>query len=86
MCVQNTGLAKPSLLNLGERVLPWVPTATYLGHELHESGRMEHDTCVKKAMFISKSLEIRETFSFASPVEIIKAVKVYTGSFYGLNL
>jgi hypothetical protein len=74
MCGQNTGLAKPSPLNLGGRVLPWVPTATHLGHELHESGTMEHDARVKRVMFISKSLEIRETFSFASPVEIMRAV------------
>ena len=36
MCGQNSGLAKPSPLFLGGSVLPWVPTATHLGHELHE--------------------------------------------------
>ena len=74
MCGQNSGLAKPSPLCLGGSVLPWVPRATHIGHELHESGTMDHDTRVKRAQFISKSLEIRETFSFASPVEIMKGV------------
>ena len=47
---------------------------------------MEYDTRVKKAQFISNSLEVRELFSFASPIEILRALKVYTCSFYGSNL
>ena len=31
-------------------------------------------------------MEIRENFSFASPVEVISALKVYTSSFYGSML
>ena len=41
---------------------------------------------VKRAEFISKSTDIRETFSFASPVEVLRAVKVFAGDFYGANL
>ena len=61
-------------------------SATHLGHELHETGTMDYDTRVKKAQFISNSLEIREVFNFASPAEILVAMKVYTCSFYGSNL
>ena len=42
--------------------LPWVPSAVHLGHELHESGTMDHDAVIKRAQFIDKSVEIRITF------------------------
>ena len=47
---------------------------------------MEHDAEIKKAMFINQSVEIRETFNFASPNEVILALKVYCTSFYGCML
>ena len=47
---------------------------------------MDYDIRVKRAEFISKSTEIRETFYFASPVEVLRAVKVFAGDFYGANL
>ena len=77
---------KPAPLILGGRELPWVATASHLGHELHESGNMEHDAKVKRAEFIDKSVEIRETFKFASPVEVLQALKIYCSSFYGSML
>ena len=79
-------LVKPEPLMLGNKILPWVETATHLGHELHESGSMEHDAKLKRAEFIDKSMEIRETFNFASPVEVLHALKVYCSSFYGCML
>ena len=79
-------LLKPAPLILAGKELPWVSTATHLGHAMHESGTMDHDTCVKKADFIRKSSEIRETFGFASPVEVLRAVKVFAGDLYGSNL
>ena len=57
-----------------------------LGHELHKSGIKEHDAKVKRAEFIGKSVEVRETFQFASPVEVLQALKVYCSSFYGSML
>ena len=86
MSGQKTQQSKPAPVTLCGRMLPYVPTATHLGHELHESGTMEFDTRVKRAQFISNSLEVRELFSFASPLEILTAQKVYTCSFYGSNL
>ena len=47
---------------------------------------MEHDAEVKRAIFIGNSVEIRESFRFASPVEILYAMKVYCSSFYGSML
>ena len=47
---------------------------------------MEHDASIKRSIFIQKSVDIRETFSFASPVEIISAFKVYCSSYYGCML
>ena len=79
-------IAKPVNLMLGGAELPWVATATHLGHELHESGKMDHDVRVKRAEFIDKSVEIIEAFDFASPVEVLQALKTYCSSFYGSML
>ena len=37
---------------------------------------MDQDMKVKRATFIGDSTECRETFGFASPVEVLRAVKV----------
>ena len=86
VCGKSRNLEKPVPLHLCGRELPWVSSATHLGHEIHESGSMEHDAEVKRAIFIGNSVEIRESFSFASPVEILSAMKVYCSSFYGSML
>ena len=79
-------LPKPAPLTLCGKELPWVASATHLGHELHETGTMDHDITMKRAEFINKSTEIREMFSFANPVEVLKAIKVYAADLYGSNL
>ena len=86
MCGQRKDLSKPAPVTLCGRPLPYVQSATHLGHELHESGNMEFDTRVKRTQFISNSFEVREVFSFASPPEVLGALKTYTCSFYGSNL
>ena len=86
MIGKRKNLPKPVPLVLSGKELPWVASATHLGHEFHETGSMEHDTSVKRAEFIRKSTEIRESFYFASPVEVLRAVKVFAGDFYGGNL
>ena len=75
-------VSKPAPLFLCGYQLPWVEHASYLGHELHESGTLEYDAKLKRAQFINQSLEVRETFSFASPVEILRALNIYLGSHY----
>ena len=72
-------------LVLDGKELPWVESALHLGHVLHESGSMDQDVKVKRATFIEESTKVRETFEFASPTEVLRAVKVYVGSHYGSN-
>ena len=86
VCGARKNMTKPAPLTLCGRELPWVSNATHLGHELHESGDMEHDARIKRAIFIDKSVEVRETFGFASPVEVLTALKIYASSFYGCML
>ena len=86
MVGKKKNLPRPAPLRLGERDLPWVHTASHLGHELHESGEMEYDAKVKRADFIDKSLDIRDTFGFASPIEILRALRVHCSNFYGSML
>ena len=84
-CILVTGLRKklekPVPLVLNGKDLPWVASATHLGHEFHESGTMDHDTRVKRAEFISKSTDVRETFSVVSSVEVLRAVNVFAADF-----
>ena len=80
------GLAKPAPLVLCGHELPWVQSATHLGHELHESGDMDHDSAVKSAQFIDKSVEIRSMFGFAAPADVLQALKTYCSDFYGSML
>ena len=61
-------------------------SAVHLGHVLNQTGTMDMDIKSKRASFIDDSTEIRETFSFASPVEVLAAVKLYAGSHYGSML
>ena len=44
---------------------------------------MVHDCKVKRAQFIDTSTDIRETFSFAHPDQVLSAVNLYAGHFYG---
>ena len=69
-------MSKPAPLTLCGRELPWVRSANHLGHELDETGQMEHDASIKRATFISRSVEIRENFDFASPVGVLRAMKL----------
>ena len=61
----------PAPLQLSGRSLPWVKSATHLGHELRQECSMEHDAWCCRAKFIDKSTSIRDMFSFARPAEIL---------------
>ena len=76
----------PVAVQLYNTDLSWVVTAKHLGHELHQCCNMEYDAKVKRYSFIDKSVNIRECFSFADPVQILKAVQVYAGDGYGSML
>lgn len=79
-------LQKPMPLQLCGQALPWVAQAEHLGHALCEDGMMAQDAREKRAQFIDCSAKIRETFSFAHPLEQIAAVEKYCTSVYGSNL
>ena len=66
--------------------LPWVSSANHLGHTLHQDCSMEGDARTRRMAFISESLDIRELFSWAHPMQILQAVQVYCSSFYGSML
>ena len=83
LCGKQKDSVKPAPLTLYGKELPWVSTATHLGHEFHEDGSMSYDVKCKKNSFISRSSEVRESFSFAHPTEIIRATGLYCCDFYG---
>ena len=80
------GTIYPKPVSLGDHVLPWVEHAMHLGHELHQLCNMEYDAGIKRAQFIQTAVEINETFGFARPQEILQAVQVYAGHWYGSML
>ena len=47
---------------------------------------MDHDTVIKRAQFISRSVEVRNMFCWASPPEILKALRIHCSAFYGSML
>ena len=76
----------PPPLKLYGRCLPWVDTALHLGHPLHKSLSMDQDIKVRRACFISKSVEVREQFAFAHPQQVLRAVQIYCCDAYGSSL
>ena len=77
---------RPAALCLYGVELPWVASAAHLGHDLHQDASLEFDCKGKRGIFIQNSTNIRETFKFADPVQILKAVQVYCCDFYGSML
>ena len=47
---------------------------------------MDMDINIKRSMFITKSSEIRNTFHFAMPQQMLKAIEVYASHFSGSML
>ena len=70
-------------LQLVGNPLPLASYATHLGHEFHEDRTMKMDTRMKRSSYISRSLEVRESFSFASPCQVLAAIKMYASDLYG---
>jgi hypothetical protein len=76
VCGRSRNLQKPAPLLLDGKVLPWVESAAHLGNVILESGTMDKDAKLKRASFIRESTELRETFGFASPSEVLRSVAV----------
>ena len=47
---------------------------------------MDHDTVVKRAQLIGRSVEVRNMFCWAAPPEILKALRIHCTAFYGCML
>ena len=73
----------PSPLFLNGVVLPWRESAVHLGHTLQASLSFSADAGVRRAAFISRSVEVRSQFAFAQPAQILKAVKTLCCDAYG---
>ena len=73
----------PAPLTLNGVKLPWRESAVHLGHVLHQNLTWDTDAKDKRARFISRSLEVRSQFAFAAPLQILKAVRVFTCDAYG---
>ena len=88
-CIYFSGPAKnvspPDPLHLFGEALPWVCSAEHLGHTLHQDCTMDHARR-KRATFIDKSSDLRETFGFAHPRQVIKAADIYVNDAYGFML
>ena len=73
----------PAPVLLEGRELPWVESALHLGHTLHQSGSMEKDCKIHRAVFIDRSVEVREQLHFGDTKEVLKAINVYCCDGYG---
>ena len=86
LCGKSGQVSYPANIILNGNALPWVETATHLGHELHQMCNMDYDCKVKRAMYIDKTTTLRETFSYARPEQKLEAITVYAGGLYGFAL
>ena len=73
----------PAPLKLNGKDLPYVKTATHLGHELSQACNLEFDMKVRRAQYIDRTTDIRDSFEFAHPEQKLKAINVYCGDNYG---
>ena len=72
----------PVNLKLYGADLPFVKTATHLGHQLTEECTMDQDIKCRKAEFIGNSTDVRKVFCFAQPNQILQAFKTYCCSMH----
>jgi len=89
-CIYFVGPARkvmyPTPLILNGVTLPWRERAVHLGHVLQQDLSFDADASARRAAFISRSVEVREQFSFASPVHVLKAVRILCCHAYGAVL
>ena len=55
-------------------------------YALPQDCTMEEDDRSKRISYISGSLDIRDMFAWAHPMQVLQATRVYSTSFYGSML
>ena len=73
----------PAPLILNGVTLPWKEKAVHLGHILQQDLTFDADAAARRAAFISRSVDVREQFSFAPPAQVLKAVRILCCHGYG---
>ena len=86
MCGLDRVKQYPDNVKLGGQELPWVESAIHLGHTLHQNGKMEQDARIRRAIFIDRSVEVREKLQYADPADVLRAISVYCCDGYGAML
>ena len=66
--------------------LLWKESAVHHGHTLQQNLNFDADAATRRAGFISRSVEVREQFSSASPAHVLKAVRILCCHGYGAVL
>jgi hypothetical protein len=64
----------------------YATTDVNLGTIMAPDGSMVHDCQTKWAQYINKTVDIRTTFSFAHPTQVLAAMDKYEGDNYGVML
>ena len=86
MCGTLKNVVYPDNLKLYDHDLPWVQQADHLGHVLSQLCNMETNAKIMKAKYIDKTVENRDTFNFAHPEQVIRAMEIFSSDCYGLML
>ena len=86
VCGKDRVIQYPDPIKLGERDLPWVESALHLGHTLHQNGKMHQDAKIRRAIFIDRSVEVRDQLYYADAAEVLRAQTVYCCDGYGAML
>ena len=86
MCGTSKNVTYPDNLQLDDHVLPWVKQADHLGHVLSQDCNLEANARVMRAKYIEKTIEVRETFSFAHPEQVLRALDIFSSDCYGLMI
>ena len=81
----NIGI-NPTRLSLYNLTLPWVKSATHLGHTITIDENTSTDILSNKAIFNTKVHELRQELGDQHPEVFIGLVQTYLTSMYGSNL
>ena len=76
----------PNPIYFDNSPIPWVKKFKHLGHILYKDGNSNHDTDLKKNIFIGKFHSLCQLLKKKDPEIYVRLIKVYLIDFYGSNL